>query len=349
MPIRLATENDAEVWDYYVSQYEGASPYHRFAWKKAIEESYSHKCVYLIAEDDSNNIQGILPTVLIAPPLTSGRLCSLPFCDRGEALTDNPEVKKALIQRAQQVATQNKVIYEYRASSRTTAQNPTNLDQSMKVSMMLELPESSAALLASFKSKLRSQIKKAGKNGLTFDIGQSMNMIDDFYRVFTINMRDLGSPTHSKKWFEQIRQSYQENMIISIVRYEGQPVGAGIVLLNARAAVIPWASTLRKYNHLSPNMLLYWSLLSYVSDHGYRTFDFGRSSYGEGTYKFKQQWGAIPVPLDWKTFARDQVETPALQSQVKGNLRTAVETVWSYLPLSMTVLLGSRIRKYISL
>ena len=31
----------------------------------------------------------------------------------------------------------------------------------------------------------------------------------------------------------------------------------------------------------------------------YAFFDFGRSSEGEGTYKFKKQWGAKPTPLVW--------------------------------------------------
>ena len=62
---------------------------------------------------------------------------------------------------------------------------------------------------------------------------------------------------------------------------------------------IPWAASLRTHNRYSPNMLLYWSVLAFACEKGYRNFDFGRSTPGEGTYRFKEQWGARPVQLYW--------------------------------------------------
>lgn len=349
MLIRIATDSDAKKWDHFVSHHPNSSPYHRFGWKKAIEKSYSHKCFYLIAEDDSNEIVGVLPSVLIKPPIAPGQLCSLPFCDRGEAISEDSEIEQALIDRAQEIAITNQVRYEYRSSLLPGDVQNGVLNDSDKVRMLLSLPDNSEALLSGFKSKLRSQIKKAEKNDLDYEVGRDSKLIEDFYHVFTINMRDLGSPTHSKKWFQQIRHNYQDNMIISIVRYKEQAIGAGIVLFNGEVAAIPWASTLRKYNRLSPNMLLYWSLLQYSSDNGYKIFDFGRSSFGEGTYRFKQQWGAQPLLLNWRTYLKKKAQPQVALSPVKGNIRSSIETVWSRLPLPMTIQLGSRIRKYISL
>lgn len=349
MLIRIATDSDQKQWNQYVCDHPNSSPYHRFAWKKAIENSYSHGCYYLIAQDDEASIIGVLPAVYIKPPLASGELCSLPFCDRGEALGDTLDIEKALEEHALEIATRKQIKYEYRSSLKPSELNDQPLTEGAKVRMLLTLPETSRELLSSFKSKLRSQIKKAEKNGLVFETGRSQSLINDFYRVFTVNMRDLGSPTHSKKWFEEITKNYGQQMVVSIVYYKQQPVGAGIVLFNGDVAAIPWASTLRKYNRLSPNMLLYWSLLQYSTDQGSKTFDFGRSSYGEGTYRFKQQWGAQPVPLNWKTYLGKQLQSKNSVVVKKGSLRTSIETIWSNLPLPMTVLLGSRIRKYISL
>ena len=161
-------------------------------------------------------------------------------------------------------------------------------------------------------------------------------------------MRDLGSPVHSKKWFEQILANYQDNIIIANVYKDDIVVGAGIVLINGKSCSIPWASTNADYNRLAPNMLLYWSLLSYVADNGFSTFDFGRSTPGEGTYKFKQQWGAEPVALDWQTFQQGQC-LPEEAAGSKGKLREIVETCWKKLPVNTSVMIGPAIRKYISL
>jgi len=355
MQIRLATDNDEEKWNFFTSRHPQVSPYHHFAWKKAIENAYGHQCNYLIAENTNKEIVGVLPTVSITPPVISGKLCALPFCDLGASLAIDESIEGMLINKARDLAIQQKLpVFEYRASQKYDTSESINepLSREQKVRMLLELPESSEALLAGFKAKLRSQIKKAIKNGLTVELGQSDQLIDQFYDVFSHNMKDLGSPTHSKNWFSEIKNNYDKDMVVSIIKYEGQPVGAGIILLNGPIAAIPWASTKREFNRLSPNMLLYWSLLKYATDHGYKTFDFGRSSYEEGTYKFKKQWGARPLSLKWKKFdntGRENISVNNTHKSKQSKIRPLIESVWKKLPLALTIAIGSKIRKYISL
>jgi len=353
MQIAIAKDSDEERWNEYANNRAQASPYHLFAWKQSIESAYGQKSFYLMALDDQDNIVGILPSILIKPPLGYATLCSLPYCDRGEALADSPAIVDKLISEARAICHQLKAHrYEYRSTKLTAYDynNQSHTTPPRKVRMILELPETSELLLAGFKSKLRSQIKKAEKNGLTFSIGNYESQISDFYDVFAANMRDLGSPTHSRRWFECICRFYGENCIISVVNYNSQPVGAGLILHNGLTATVPWASTLKEYNKLAPNMLLYWSLLEYATNKGCQQFDFGRSSIGEGTFKFKQQWGARPVELDWTTY--QDGGGPAVVDDNPGHrgvLRQTAEHIWRKLPLPLSVRLGSSIRKYISL
>jgi hypothetical protein len=76
-------------------------------------------------------------------------------------------------------------------------------------------------------------------------------------------------------------------------------------------------------------MMLYWGFLEYASDNGFRFFDFGRSTPGEGTYKFKEQWGVQTEPLFWygKGF-KDETDGMAFS----GHLRKKAEEAWSKLP-----------------
>ncbi len=355
MQIRLANDQDEEKWNRYISIHPLVSPYHHFGWKKSIETAYGHRCYYLIAEDIKNEIIGVLPTVLIRPPLVSGKLCSLPFCDLGASLANSEAIEKVLIEKALQLVTEHHLsCFEYRAGCHrpVSAMDLEQLHQAHKVRMLLDLPATSEELMTSFKSKLRSQIRKAEKNGLTVELGNSQQLLDNFFEVFSCNMKDLGSPTHSKKWFGEIIKNYGNEIIIGIIQHQDTAVGAGIVLQIGNKASIPWASTKREYNRFSPNMLLYWSLLKHSTDNGLKTFDFGRSSYGEGTYKFKEQWGARPVPLAWKTIQENDHRTSkeqASNSISKLKFRSLVETIWRQLPLAATTLLGPKLRKYISL
>jgi FemAB-related protein (PEP-CTERM system-associated) len=212
--------------------------------------------------------------------------------------------------------------------------------------MVLPLPGGAAALWGSFSSKLRSQVRKAEKNGLAFRWGSGPEL-DAFYQVFARNMRDLGSPVHSRRWFREVLRAYGPQCRLGLVWHQDRPVGGGILLLAGASASIPWASTLREANALAPNMLLYWKFLEFTADAGYASFDFGRSTPGEGTYRFKAQWGAAPQPLAWSTVHLAGPE--AIPSDHPGSARALAERLWNRLPLPLANLLGPVVRKYVSL
>ena len=104
----------------------------------------------------------------------------------------------------------------------------------------------------------------------------------------------------------------------------------------------PWASFKRTSQKMAPNMLLYWEMLGYAIASGYRYFDFGRSTVGEGTYKFKSQWGAQPEQLFWYRGGRD------IKSKTYESINQKQETfvrLWRVLPLPLTKLVGPILRK----
>lgn len=344
MPINITqvTKQDWPAWDAYVANHSQATPYHSSAWQRSVVDAYGQQPASLIATD-KEQIVGVLPLIRMRRPFSASYLCALPYCDLGFALADSPAISQTLLEQATQLKASR---LEYRDQG-TTAEDHTPPTGS-KVRMLLALPETSEALMASFKSKLRSQIRKAEKNGLTFVQGNSPELIAHFYAIFAQNMRKLGSPVHSHQWFTQLAIHYAENLLVSVVYHDDQAIGAGIILTNGQQVSIPWASTLAEHNKLAPNMLLYWSLLSYSADNGFKVFDFGRSSYGEGTFKFKQQWGAQPVPLNWHDGTQaTQQEQQA--THTTSRLRALVENLWRKLPLPVTTWLGPQIRRHISL
>lgn len=347
--MRMAEENDQAKWDEYVLSHPDSSPYHFWAWKESVEQAYGHKTFYFLAEED-NHVVGILPLVNIRVPLLINELTALPFCDVGNCLADSLQVQDDLLDKIKDFSeTINCRKTSLRGSlkeSGSSAGNP-YIVQTGKVRMLFVLPASSEALLASFKSKLRSQIRKAEKNGVQFRWTGS-DGVESFYAVYSRNMRDLGSPVHSRQWFDSIMTNYEERAQIGLTEYEGKCIGAGLILSTDSLTVIPWASTLREHNRLSPNMLLYWNFLKYSADNGFKVFDFGRSTEGEGTYRFKKQWGAQPVPLLWYSL-RNNVRLQDESIPPQSNARNKVAAIWAKIPLSVANVIGPYMRKYISL
>ena len=349
MQIRTATDADQPVWDDYVLNHPEGLAYQLFAWRRAVKKAYGYEACYLLAEKE-NKICGVLPLIDFHIPFFGSSLISLPYCDAGGILADDVDVAQKLLERALSLAQQSAA----KCHIRTTQPLPVDCDNATdKVRMLLNLPENSELFLASLKSKLRNKVKKPLKSGYKVKVG-SQELIGAFYSVFAENMHELGSPVHSRRWIEAIVSEYKENIRIAVVfTPDGVPAAAGIILLHSTTVSNPWASSLRRYNHMKPNMLLYSTLLSYASDNGFTKFDFGRSTPGEGTFIFKEQWGAKPSSLFWydlppSTEVGQDKSAEKRSSEPSGKRQLAVK-LWQRLPVEAANFLGPRLRRYISL
>lgn len=342
-------EARAAGWDDYVSRHANGTGYHQLAWLESIHSAYGHRPWCLMAHSPGGNLSGVMPLCEFRVPLLGARWVSLPYCDLGGPLASSDQAANALTEKTFELVRQRSGKgLDLRLAGPPV--DPVEGPALAKVSMLCELPETSEALFKSYKPKLRSQIRKAEKNGLRAEVTTGPEAVRLFYRVFSDNMHRLGSPVHSLRWFQELQSSFGEGFKVGLVYLGDKVVGAGIVLLNGVRASIPWASTLADYNRLAPNMLLYWTLLADVTDAGCRVFDFGRSTPGEGTYRFKKQWGAEPHELCWQAFTPEgDPVTEAAPAGQGSRFRSLVESAWQRLPLPVANLVGPPVRKYISL
>lgn len=167
--------------------------------------------------------------------------------------------------------------------------------------MVMELKHNEDSMWKALPSERRNRIRKSQKNGLTASFCEA-DALEEFYRVFVVNMRDLGSPVHSLDFFKNIMETFACKTKIVLVKYKSNTIGAGLCFFFKDSVSIPWVSSLRKYFKLYPNNILYWEAIKYGCNNGYKLLDFGRSSRGSGTYEFKRQWGARPKQLYWDYF-----------------------------------------------
>jgi serine/alanine adding enzyme len=288
----LAPARRAE-WDAFVLSRPDAYGYHEWAWRDVIERSFGHTATYLVARVEGA-IRGVLPLVEMKSTLFGHFLTSLPFVNYGGVLADSTATAQALVAAAGDLGRARGCRHvELRHVARQDADLPV---RQHKVTMRLPL---ALGMWDRFDRKVRNQIRKAEKSGLSAERGDR-RLLPEFYEVFSRNMRDLGTPVYGRRLFEEVLAAFGDRARIVVVRREGQAIAAALTYRTRAVTEVPWASSLREFNSLCPNHLMYWRAIEWAIEDGCTTFDFGRSTPHEGTYKFKSQWGADPVPLHWE-------------------------------------------------
>ncbi|HEX6309648.1 MAG TPA: FemAB family XrtA/PEP-CTERM system-associated protein [Longimicrobiales bacterium] len=328
--LRVARADDDEtLWDEYVRATPGSSFAHLSGWREIVEGVLGREYMPLVAVTPDGDWRGVLPLVRIRAPLLGNSIISMPYLNYGGPIGTPP---------AQRVLVEAAVAGAQRARARMLQVRcrapllPAPAAPARKVLVLLDLPQSPDTLWRGFPSKLRSQIRRPMKEGMQFRTGG--DELDAFYTVFARNMRDLGTPVYPRRFFERIAATFPQ-FVIGTVYLNGRAVAAGAGFVWRDEFEITWASCIRDYNPLAPNMLLYWGFIEEMIRRGVRVFNFGRSTPGGSTHRFKLQWGGRDVALPW-------LEWNARRTTPAARPRAAVlaSTVWQRLPLSLANMIG---------
>lgn len=332
--LRVAEVRDWRAWDSYVAEAEGSSFCHLASWREVLETELGAECLYRVVEDSAGRCVGVLPLVRVRSLVLGHYLVSLPFLNYGGPL-GSPAARRLLMEWAVAEARGSGAdLLELR--SRGGGELPPELRVAeRKITVVLDLPPEAERLWKEFPAKLRSQIRRPQKEGMTVKFGA--DQVIAFHEVFSRNMRDLGTPTLPRGFFAALSRHFGERVIFGVIYTGSQPVAAGCGFVWRGEFEMTWASSLREYNAKAPNMLLYWSFMEELIRRGVGVFNFGRCTPGGGTHRFKSQWGGRDEPLRWGQWsARGVSATPSPERPV-FQVATAV---WRRLPLAVANRVG---------
>lgn len=341
LDIRIAGVADAPDWNEFVAAVPGGGIYHRFDWATLIETVHRMDCPYLIARREGRCV-GVLPLVQLRSALFGNFMVSLPYLTAGGALGESPSIVAALMTEAAELASERGCShFECRDSVPAPVAWPVRTD---KVLMQLELPGTEGELSKLIGKKLRAQVKRPVREGATVHWG-GLDLLDEFYHVFAHNMRDLGTPVYARAFFAGILERFGEETRLCVVRIGARPVAAAFLIDDGDRTDIPWASSLREFGRISVNMMLYFEVLRDCVERGQAVFDFGRSTQGSGTWRFKRQWGAEPRPCYWHYWQAEPGELPGLRPD---NPKFALAiAAWQKMPVWATRILGPHLVKHL--
>lgn len=339
MSVTVASDKNSVNWDRFVSDHADSVNYHRWAWKRVIEQAFGWRTFYLIAEENGK-ISGILSLVWLKSRLFGNLLCSLPYFSEAGLVADSPEASEALLAETIRLARELKAEYvELRHRRESPVSWPAKTG---KVTLECDVHPDPEESMRRLSTKMRTNVRRSLKLGLEAEFGRE-EFLGDFYDVFCLKMRELGTPVYSRKFFDAILENFPGESFICRVRHEGKTVAAGFLTAWRGVMEANWSASSPKAMNLRPNMFLFWQMLCFAGQKGYRVFDFGRSSVGSGTYEFKQQWNTRVVPLHWNYW--NAFGDQALELNPENPRYRAAIWTWQRMPLLLTKWIGPPIAR----
>lgn len=329
----MSTMDGADAaWDAFVRRSPGSTFCHLSGWRHIMRDVLGHENRSMVVTDGDGALRAVLPLVRVRSRLLGHYLISMPFLNAGGPLGEE-EAVGTLVRAAAEDARRTGVDL---LELRTRAPLGHGLRRSdRKITVQLSLSGTQEENWKALHSKVRSQVRRAQKEGLTTTFGPEQR--EPFYELFADNMRRLGTPVLPAALFERIAKTFPGIVEFGVVRLGGEPVAAGCGFHWRNQFEITWAASSKSHRRIAPNMLLYWEFFERARERGARTFDFGRCTPGSGTHAFKRQWGGRDVALPWSQWSESPVDSTPTQD--RGMFKFA-STCWSHLPLGVTNRVG---------
>ncbi|MEO7521171.1 MAG: FemAB family XrtA/PEP-CTERM system-associated protein [Gemmatimonas sp.] len=334
--VRPFASTDTARWTAFVERCPDATFFHRIGWREIIEEVFRHRTHYLVAER-SGALSGILPLAEVRSNLFGHALVSLPFCVYGGPAADDVDSESALIAAAEDLARSLRVQHlELRNRRPMRPEWPRqDLYVTFRKSLVPEVDDN----LQVIPRKQRAMVRKGIKHGLRSEIDAS---VDRFFELYADNMHRHGTPPFAKAYFARLREVFADDCeVLTIVDAQGQPV-SGVMSFYFRDEVLPYyAGDTVAARDLAANDFKYWELMRRACASGLKTFDYGRSKQGTGSFDFKKNWGFIAEPLAYEYALLERDSVP--QNNPLNPKYRAFIALWQRLPRKAVNKLGPHI------
>jgi len=213
--------------------------------------------------------------------------------------------------------------------------------QNDTVTMRLDIDAKSSEMVFSedVKSRCRNKVRNAAKKyDYRLSYGHDSKDIEAFYQIFSETMHKHGTPVLGKRLFYLLAEEFADEIIFFNLYENTQLAATMCIMLDEKIAWYPWGGVKSSHAKRLAGYKIYWDVLQYICNNtDKKVFDFGRSSYGGSTYKFKSQFGAAPVKIDILT---------SQQSDIYSKYSFASQ-VWKKLPIRVVDFIGPKLCKYL--
>lgn len=292
-------------WESFVNAHPRASVFHSRAWLEALSRTYGYRPVAYTTSGADERLQDALVFCSVDSWLTGRRLVSLPFSDHCDPLVCG-EGDQQILEDALEAAGRDGWRYiEIRPLVRPTLRSPLFQTSATYYFHELNLETGLDTIFRNFhKDSIQRKIRRAEREGLSYEEGTSEMFLDNFYHLLILTRRRHRLPPQPRKWFQNLVDCFGANLKIRIARKDELPVAAMLTLRHKDTLTYKYGCSDARFNRFGGIHLLYWKSIQDAKNSGLRRFDLGRTDFNQpGLVTFKDRWGATRSELTYFRYA----------------------------------------------
>ena len=331
-------------WDIRLQQCPHATFYHSSAWARVLHDTYGYKTFYL-ALGSRDNPRAVLPIMEVDSRLTGRRGVSLPFTDDCEPACEDPIAFQQLFRHAQLLGKDRE--WRHLECRGGVDMLPAAQSSLTYFGHRVALSPDEGVLFRNFHSATRRAVRKAERSGLTIEVSDGSDATRAFYELSCTTRKRHGLPPQPFAFYENIRRhvlAAKKGQIV-LARYDREPVAAAMFFHGPKTAIMKFAASDLRYQHLRINNLVMWEAMKHYGRAGFATMDFGRTSlWNDGLRSFKLRWGALEHQINYHRFDFRQAQFIHSPDTAAGwQVR-----IFQYMPIPLSKIAGAIFYKHMA-
>ena len=286
-------------WEHLVDRHPRASVFHSRGWFDALHRTYGYEPIVV-----TTTARGPLENGLVlcrVATLMSRRLVSLPFSDHCDPLLDNPDDFPAIMRFiGQEMKERRSTTLELRPRSVAVPNLPAGISYHLHT---LNLTRPAEQIFDSFhRSSTQRAIRRAEREGLTYEAGRSERLLSSFYALLRLTRRRHGLSPQPLEWFRNLVACLGDRLAIHVASDDGLPIASILTLSFKNIMVYKYGGSDERYHRLGGMPFLFWQAIQQAKAQGIEELDLGRSDLDQpGLVAFKDHLGATRSHLIYYT------------------------------------------------
>lgn len=289
-----------ERWRKLVHGHPAASVFHSTEWLSALRLAYGYEpVVYTNGDPSSQSIASGIVFCKVRSWLTGRRLVSVPFSDHCDPLVESSAELDDLLLRVRESVRGGEWQYGEVRPLRFEPGAATRFGQSNQYLWhVIDLRPGIEGIFRNLHSSVRRRIRRAEREALTYEEGNSEHLLGQFYKLVVATRRRQHLPPQPIRWFRSLIASLGSNLTIRVASKDGLPIASILTLNHKKTITYKYGCSDARMHPLGGVALLLWNTIQQAKAAECETLDLGRTDTGnEGLADFKEHWGGVRSEL----------------------------------------------------